>query len=335
MIGIHNSGNDFSQEWIAYCEKNNIAYKVVNVYSNNIIADLEDCGSFMWHHNHSNPKDVLFSKELLTSLRMKGLKTFPDYNSSWHFDDKLAQKYLFESLEIDHAKTYVFYDKEGALNWTKSAHYPVVAKLRRGASSGNVRLISSERSYRRYVTKLFGRGIRLYNYRSGIKDALTRFIEARGSFKELLKAFAHVIYPIKLEKSLGRESGYVLFQEFVPGNDYDIRVIVVNQNKAFAIKRNVRKGDFRASGSGYIQYEKSNFDESLIRKAFQYSRVVNASCLAFDFIFDNNVPLVVEISYGFSKKAYFKCPGYWDAELNWYEGEFNPYGWMVDNVLEG
>jgi len=47
-----------------------------------------------------------------------------------------------------------------------------------------------------------------------------------------------------------------------------------------------------------------------------------------------NVPKIVEVSYGFANKVYDPCPGYWDENLSWHEGKFNPYGWMVDLVLK-
>ena len=47
-----------------------------------------------------------------------------------------------------------------------------------------------------------------------------------------------------------------------------------------------------------------------------------------------NNPLVVEISYGFSMEGYDQCVGYWEKDLIWREGSFNPYGWMVKSVLD-
>ncbi|MDO9155205.1 MAG: hypothetical protein Q7U47_16105 [Paludibacter sp.] len=41
---------------------------------------------------------------------------------------------------------------------------------------------------------------------------------------------------------------------------------------------------------------------------------------------------MVEISYGFSPEGYVACEGYWDKGLNWYEGGFNTYSWMVKKV---
>ena len=97
----------------------------------------------------------------------------------------------------------------------------------------------------------------------------------------------------------------------------------------------VRKGDFRASGSGNIIYEKSAIDERCLKIAFETSKKLNTQCLAYDFVFDaDNNPLVVEVSYGFSMAGYSDCPGFWGAELNWHQGVFNPYCWMVDNLIK-
>ena len=80
MIAIHHSSG-FAERWITYCEKNNIPYKLVNAYDNDIVSQLKDCDAFMWHHSHQNYKDVLFAKQLLYSLQMAGKKVFPDFNT--------------------------------------------------------------------------------------------------------------------------------------------------------------------------------------------------------------------------------------------------------------
>jgi hypothetical protein len=42
----------------------------------------------------------------------------------------------------------------------------------------------------------------------------------------------------------------------------------------------------------------------------------------------------LEISYGFVAEGYDPCEGYWDKDLTWHEGSFNPYGWMVDMMIK-
>ena len=43
-IAIHHSQGTFSDRWVAYCEKEQIPYKLVDCYKNDIIQQLDDCG---------------------------------------------------------------------------------------------------------------------------------------------------------------------------------------------------------------------------------------------------------------------------------------------------
>ena len=97
-IGIHHTKGSFSDRWIDYCEEKNIPYKLVNCYANDIINQMEDCNALMWHFHNAGPKDFLFAKQLLYSLQSSGKVVFPDYNTMWHFDDKVGQKYLLEAI---------------------------------------------------------------------------------------------------------------------------------------------------------------------------------------------------------------------------------------------
>jgi glutathione synthase/RimK-type ligase-like ATP-grasp enzyme len=332
-IALHHSKDTFFEEWENYCDKNEIPYKVVNCYDNDIIHQLEDCYAVFWHHNHADPRDVLFAKQLLTSLEVSGKKVFPDYSTSWHFDDKLGQKYLFEAKNLPHVSTHAFFEKHIALEWAKSTSFPKVFKLRRGAGSRNVWLVNTEKEAIKTINKAFGSGYRQYDVWGGIKENIRKYRLGKGKFIEVIKSIAHIYVPLKLEKSQGRERGYVYFQDFIPENKFDIRVIVIG-NKAFAIKRHVRKNDFRASGSGFIEYDKNLFEDPLIKESFENAAKIKSKCAAFDYVFLNGKPLIVEVSYGFNKKGYFDCPGYWTDDLKWHEGPFNPYGWMIEDIIQ-
>jgi glutathione synthase/RimK-type ligase-like ATP-grasp enzyme len=332
MLAIHSAIGGFSDRWIAYCEKQDIPYKKVNCYDTNIVQKLHDCDALMWHHNHALPQDVLIAKQLLFSLEQAGKVVFPDFNTAWYFDDKLGQKYFFEAFELPAAKTHVFYSKKDAKDWLKTATYPMVFKLRRGAGSRNVRLVKNKNQARAIIKKSFGQGFRQYDAWGGIKENWRKLKLSKARPIDLIKAIAHLWVPITLEKAIGRERGYVYFQEFIPDNDFDIRVIVINK-KAFAIKRSVRKNDFRASGSGFIQYEKHHFDDSIILTSFEIAKKIKTQCIAFDYVVKGKEHLILEVSYGFSKYGYDDCPGYWDEKLKWHEGPFNPYGWMVEDVI--
>lgn len=332
-IGIHNTKGSFSERWIAYCESKGIAYKLVNCYSSGIIQQLDDCDALMWHFNHKSPKASKFAKQLLYSVQTAGKKVFPDFNTVWHFDDKVGQKYLLEAIKAPLSPAYVFYSKHEALEWAGQTKFPKVFKLRNGAGSDNVRLVKSKNEAVSLIIKAFGRGFKQYEGWSSLKERYRKFRLGRANFLDVVKGIIRLVYTTEYAKVTGREIGYIYFQDFIPGNNYDIRVIVLN-DKAFAIKRMARKNDFRASGSGEILHDRSLFDENTIKLSFLVAEKLKSQCVSFDYVYDNSKPLMVEISYGFSPEGYDPCPGYWDKNLTWHEGKFNPYGWIVEDLLK-
>ena len=333
MIAIHHSKGSFSDRWITYCKANEIAYKIVDCYQSDIMHQLNDCDALMWHINHQNSKDVLFAKQLLYSVNAAGKRVFPDYNTAWHFDDKVGQKYLLEAIGAPLVPTWIMYNKKDALVWAEKNSFPKVFKLRGGAGSANVRLAKTKSEAVQLIEKAFGRGFSQYDSLGNLKERIRKYKLGKTDIFDVVKGFVRIIYPTKYTMVAGRERGYVYFQEFIPENNYDIRVIVIG-DKAFAIKRMVRDDDFRASGSGNIRYEKVNFEDTTIKLSFILSLNLKSQCVAFDYVYQDKQPYLVEISFGFVKEVYDSCVGYWDNEMNWYEGLFDPYGWMVDDLLQ-
>lgn len=332
MLAIHKSLSGFHSRWKEYCEINNIPFKSVDCFSNNLIDDLKGSKALIWHHSQNDPRALIAAKPILFALEHSGVKVFPDFKTNWHFDDKLGQKYLFESLGISIVPTYAFYEEMEALNWISKTDFPKVFKLRGGAGSSNVRLAKSESEGRKIIKQAFGKGFANYNSIGNFNEIFRKWRLKKADIVQLLKGFVRLFSPPQFSKVMGREMGYVLFQDFIPNNNYDIRVVVIG-DKAFAIKRMVRENDFRASGSGNIRYEKDNFPDSLIKLSFEINKKIQSQSLAIDFVFDEDKPLVVEISYGFDAEVYDPCPGYWDSNLKFHSGRFDPYGWMVENLL--
>jgi len=330
-IAIHNPEHSFGKRWRLFCEANEIAYKIVDCYRSDIIQQLHDCSGLMYHFGHRHPKDILFAKQLMYSLETAGKKVFPDFHTMWHFDDKVGQKYLLEAIDAPLVPSWVFYDKYSALDWLSAREFPVVFKLRNGAGSGNVRLVKNRTQAEKLVRKAFGRGFSQYSAWDSLYERWRKFRLGKTTLFDVFKGVVRLVYQPEFTRVAGRERGYVYFQQFIPENDHDIRVIVI-ADKAFAIKRMVRSNDFRASGSGFILYEREHFDEETVKLSFNLANKLKAQCVAFDFVYLDGKPLVVEISYGFSPEGYDPCPGYWDADMVWHEGTFDPYGWMVELV---
>lgn len=333
-LAIHNSSAGFHPRWIVYCEDQQISFKRVNCHASDIIEQLRGCDGLLWHHSHMNPSDLLVAKAILSALEHSGFRVFPDWRTSWHFDDKVAQKYLFEAIDAPFVPAWVFLDRCAAMDWVESTTFPKVFKLRGGAGSSNVRLVRNRDEARRLVRRAFGSGFSNYDALVSLKERWRKFRLGKAGPFEVVKGLARFMRPPPFARALGREAGYAYFQEFIPGNHSDTRIIVID-GKAFALKRYVRDNDFRASGSGHMAYAREEFDERCARIAFDVTERLGSQCAAYDFVFNaQNEPLMVEVSYGFSPEGYDACPGYWDRSLQWHEGPFNPQGWMVESLIK-
>lgn len=328
-IGIHHRPDSFSRDWINCCRKNSVPFKIVNCYDSDIMDQLLDCNTLMWHFHHANYKDFLFAKQLVYSVQKAGKTVFPDFYTAWTFNDKIGQKYLLESIGAPTVPTYVFYDKEDAQNWANKAVFPKVFKLRNGAGSEHVRLVENEKSARKLINQAFGQGFSQYAAKPNLIERFRKFRNGKTGIMDLAKGVVRLGYTTNFNIVAGNEKGYIYFQDFIPGNDHDVRVVVVG-NKAFAIKRSVRENDFRASGSGINYMSKGLFEENTIKLAFEITERLKAKCVAFDFIFEGEVPKVVEISYGFLCR---EVNGYWDKRLNWHNEQAKPPDWILEQVL--
>lgn len=332
-IAIHHRPGSFSERWIGYCDEKEIPYKVVNAFDSDILKQLHGCSALMWHHHHGIYKDVVAARKVLFALEHAGISVFPDFKTDWHFDDKVAQKYLLEAIDAPLVPSYVFYEQSEAAKWASQTSYPKVFKLKGGAGGANVRLVTSKTKALKLIKKSFTTGFSQYDRFAALKERFRKFKEKKASLLYVLKGVIRILITPEFSNKQPNEKGYVYFQDFVPNNDSDLRVIVIG-DRALAVKRLVRKGDFRASGSGALEFERHSIDERCIRLAFEVNEKLKAQSVAYDFVYDKDFkPLIVEISYGFSVDAYDACPGYWDQELNWHEGKFIPQRWMVDRVL--
>lgn len=334
-IAIHHNSGTFSERWIEYCKKKNIPYKIVNAYDNDIVQQVADCDIFMWHHHHGNYKDVLFAKQLLYSLEIAGKKVFPDFHTGWFFDDKVGQKYLLESIGAPLVPSYVFYTKKEALKWINTTSFPKVFKLRGGAGAANVRLVNSRQAAIGLVRRAFGSGFPQFNRWGYLKEQYRKWRHGKASLLDVCKGIIRLFISTEFAKMHAPEKGYVYFQDFIPMNEYDIRVIVIGGNKAFAVKRICRPNDFRASGSGNMHYDKKEIDVCCVEQSFKLADKLNCACIGFDWIFNSeHTPLIVEIGYGFAVHPYDACPGYWTSDMKWHEECFIPQEWMIEHLLK-
>lgn len=327
----------WNNPWEDYLKANGIQYDKVDLFAVDAIETLKNYDVLLWHFGQYSWTDMLETRSILYSAKILGLKVFPDFNDAWHFDDKVAEMYALQAVGAPIPQSKVFYSmsvlKRAVENGDVS--YPVVAKLRTGSGSHNVKLIKTESQLLRYAKRMFGRGYKpapslLYKTSSNIRSS-----HNKASFLAKLKRAPEFLRTRRGAKKFPNEKGYVYLQEFIPSDGYDMKVVVVG-DKLSGLYRPIRSHDFRASGGGEVLYNKELFTENIIRSAFATADAIGFKCVGFDYVVDNRTGegKIVEMSYGFSHTAVMGMGGWFDRDCQWHEGALNAPKELLKNLLE-
>ncbi len=157
-----------------------------------------------------------------------GKRCYPSADQALLYDDKCLEAYVAKVRGFPMAGSHISHDKADALAMAGRAAYPLVSKVNHSSGSLGVELVRTPRQARRIVRQAFAR---------------------RGRSTYL---------------PWDRQKNYVVFQDFVPNDGYDVRVMAIGR-QAFGYYRKVLSGDFRASGMGGV--EKRALPEEAVRIA--------------------------------------------------------------------
>ena len=105
---------DITKFWTVYkpeLEKYGVEVILLDIFQWNDQKRLlnEDWDGFIWRAKH-DPKFRDLAKRFISLLdRSEGIKTFPSWDTYWHYDDKVAQLFLFKNLNIPSPKVSIIF----------------------------------------------------------------------------------------------------------------------------------------------------------------------------------------------------------------------------------
>jgi glutathione synthase/RimK-type ligase-like ATP-grasp enzyme len=334
---VHPNGKrqSFSSRWVELAQARNIDVVPVDVFAADAMGRISGSDAFMWRCP-SSAHVRAYAKRFLYALEAGlGIPVFPSLKSSWYFEDKLAQRYFFSAADIPCARTDVFWTREAAEQFCESAGYPFVLKLAGGHQSANVRLVRNRREAKFYVEELFGHGVASLGYRPASRSrvllrrlrAAAQTLEGRNPYVPGADAELHY--------------GYFYAQEFLPGNEFEISVIIVG-SRAFAVRRFIQPGDFRTRGSsGRMDWDPEQIGEDVIRLAFYTAQKLGAQTVALDILHRDREPVVMELTANYASWVVRKCPGHWvlhgdpaSGPMEWAEGSMRAADAIFEDFLD-
>jgi glutathione synthase/RimK-type ligase-like ATP-grasp enzyme len=211
------------------------------------------------------------SKGVLARLAQRGIRTLPTVQEGIWYDDKLAQ---YTALAQWLPETWIENTRAGAESRLEALSiegaFPIISKAAEGAGSANVRMLNNEDEAWAESVAVFGSGL-----------------------------------PLKYGRI---QKGYVYWQRLVSGNDCDYRICIVG-DYAYGLVRENRPGTVFASGSG--KFRQLTLADDRERAAMALAREISAAIgtrwMAYDFVFDDATPKVLEMSSAWTMSAYKEC----------------------------
>ena len=193
------------------------------------------CGCYVLYQS-SEDRDLHYKsyiEDIMLALQYQGAILIPDFYKLRAHHNKVFMEFLRDLSPRDEIKSivsraYGTYE-DFATNLSNHAH-SVVIKPASGALSYGVKLATSDSEKKRYA-----------------KDVSCSF-NTLDWIKNLVNIFIRKKY---IPKSNFRKKFIV--QNFIPGLKGDYKILVYD-DKYYVLSRQVRKNDFRASGSGIFSY---------------------------------------------------------------------------------
>jgi hypothetical protein len=179
---------------------------------------------------HGFVDDVLYFLHLHNRL-------VPRYEFFRAHENKGFQELLKKEMGMAGLPGRYLGNEKGLSHLAGDFQYPQVFKPASGFMSKAVSLVESESDLRRTVRRSF-RPAGLWSYR--LKHLLKRLVLKKRFFPEMYEDCVH--------------SGRYVLQDFLPGAGNDWKVLVYGDHY-FVMRRAVRPGDFRASGSGRFTFD--------------------------------------------------------------------------------
>jgi glutathione synthase/RimK-type ligase-like ATP-grasp enzyme len=267
-----------------------LEYSIVNMERHDWINKIKSFDLLIWKPLYMGPRSSGFFKEKIYFIEKYLHKiVIPNYETVWHFESKIAQSYLFELNGIPHPHTIASFDFNDAKQQAKKVGFPIVFKRSYGASGDNVWLVKNEKEVNIILKKQF--------YQELWDSSKSKY---SSKIKWLMYNLTKTWFWTKIKQKILNDEriGFTYFQKFIHSNKSDLRITVIGDRYAYAFWRNNRKNDFRASGSGRLDFERE-IPEEIIKYCMKVNNRMKFDSMAYDILFDENKFVITEISYGY------------------------------------
>lgn len=261
-LGILTNFCEDYYNYIEACKELKVEYKVIDITSTNWIKNIQeaDCDGFLVRPNHVKQVWKSMDDEKLYFIeKILNKKIYPSYLECFIYENKKNMSYWLDINNVNHAKTYVFYKKDEALDFLKKTKYPLVFKPNIASAGTGIKFIENKKQGIALANKIF-----------------TKFKFINFGYTKWIKTKYGISYPQLDDKQFN----FMIIQEKI-NVKYEWRIIKIGESY-FGHQKLEKNG--LHSGSGEVGWE--NPSKDLLNLVKKICEIGNFSSMAVDIFED-------------------------------------------------
>lgn len=241
-----------------------------------------------------------YIKDIIYEIGKKN-KLIPSYDFLMCHEDKVYQEIFKKSLGVKSLDVKIYATIKDLSKDIGTLQYPIVIKKTTGAGSISVYKAESEKDLLKIAKKM-------------MKDKYYYEYYLKAIYKKLKGSWNK--HYLEDEKLFGR----IVLQQYIPGLEYDWKILIFGE-KYYALRRQVRKHDFRASGSGMFSFEVP--DNHILSYAEEIYEKMHTPFLSLDLCMDQRgkVYLIEFQGIHFGPYTLINSPHYFIHDSEWHKIE--------------
>ena len=161
VLGIIKEFWHMHRHYIAACRDLGVAYKVLDISG----PDWQDvikrsgCDAYLVYPSvQFSIWKQMYDERLRIMVKDMGKIIFPSYDELWIWESKRRMHYWLKANDIPHPKTWVFYNRNEALDFAEKANLPIVFKSDMGSGASGVIIFRKKKFLKKNITRCFKKG---------------------------------------------------------------------------------------------------------------------------------------------------------------------------------
>jgi len=252
---LKNGVDEDHQFWVQACQKREreIVYTVIDLSKSNWFEKVleEETDYFLAKAPATTrSSQQMYDERLYIIANVLNFPVYPSFEEVLIYENKRMLCYWLEANQIPHPKTWIFYTRGEALDFSEHCKFPVAAKTSIGASGSGIKILGNKKEILQYIEKAFSsKGITRkwgINWRKG--DLGIRLLNRLKN----LPGFIRYMHKKKVDATIEPQKWHVIFQEYIQ-SDFEWRCVRIGDS-FFGHKKLARWGEMK-SGTSKVSWD--------------------------------------------------------------------------------